>query len=90
MKKPIAFLLLLALVAVLLGGCGKSALDVKEHHGKRFEVVAEYDDCKILVDTETGVEYARRLGYNCLSVLLDSYGNPLLFPGFDAREDRTS
>ena len=86
MKKLIAILLLLAL---MLCGCGKSAFDVKQHHGKRFERIAEYDDCEILVDTETGAEYARRYGNNRLFALLDSYGNPLIYPGFDAREDRT-
>ena len=83
MKKLIAILLLLAL---LLCGCGKSSLNVKEHHGKRFERIAEYDDCDILVDMETGVEYCR-YGY-WFSVMLDSYGNPLIYPGFDAREDK--
>lgn len=89
MKKTIAILLLLAL---LLCGCGRSVFAVKEHHGKRFEVVAKYDDCDILVDIETGVEYAVKHSGYCdgISVLLDGYGNPLLWEGFDAREDRVT
>lgn len=85
MKRIITIILALVM-AVLLCGCGKSVFTVQEHHGKRFERVAEYDDCYILVDMETGVEYCR-YGY-WFSVMFDSYGNPLLFPGFDAREDK--
>lgn len=87
MKRIITIILALVM-AVLLCGCGKSAFDVQEHHGKRFEVIEEYDDCTIYVDMETGVEYAERAGYTNITVLLDSYGNPLIYPGFDAREDR--
>lgn len=91
MKRIITMLLMLAM-AVLLCGCSKSALDVKQHHGKRFEVVAKYDDCDILVDMETGVEYAVKHSGYCdgISVMLDSYGKPLLWDGFDAREDRVT
>lgn len=79
------------LVAALLSGCGKtvdtSALD---GHGKRFEVIYKDTVCYVVVDTETGVEYAVSRGtYNGgnFTMLCDSYGNPYVFPGFDARED---
>jgi hypothetical protein len=38
------------------------------------------------VDTQTGVEYVSR--GNTLAPLFNSYGAPLVFSGFDAREDR--
>lgn len=54
----------------------------------RFHTVYADDVYIIIVDMRTGVEYIRtpRGG---ITALIDSYGNPVLYPGFDAREDRT-
>ena len=80
MKKLVIALLALLLFTVLLCGCGKKQLP------DRFMKVANYNDCQIYVDTQTGVEYVSR--GNTLAPLFNSYGAPLVFPGFDAREDR--
>lgn len=88
MKKTIAFLLLLTIAATLLCGCGHADTDTLDGHGKRFQTI--YTDQRwnlnVLVDMETGVEYIRFT--NRIQPLIDSYGNPLLYPGFDAREDK--
>lgn len=82
MKKLIAFLLLLIIAATLLCGCGKS-----EEHSDRFITVDRETYFEIVVDTETGIEYFRQYtGGIC--PLIDSYGNPYIYPAFDAREDR--
>ena len=80
MKKIAIALLALLLFVVLLCSCGKKQLP------DRFMKVADYNDCQIYVDTQTGVEYVSR--GNTLAPLFNSYGAPLVFPGFDAREDR--
>lgn len=80
MKKIAIALLALLLFVVLLCSCGKKQLP------DRFMKVADYNDCQIYVDTQTGVEYVSR--GNTLAPLFSSYGSPLVFPGFDAKEDR--
>lgn len=73
-------ILLLFFIVVLLCSCGKEKLP------DRFMKVADYNDCQIYVDLQTGVEYVSR--GNTLAPLFNSYGAPLIYPGFDAREDR--
>ena len=78
--KVIALILLLFLILSLLCSCGKEQLP------DRFLKVADYNDCQIYVDTQTGVEYVSR--GDAFAPLFNSYGAPLVFHGFDAREDR--
>ena len=83
-EKPlriIAIVLLLFLIVALLCSCGRKKLP------DRFMKIADYRDCRVYVDTQTGVEYVgNRAGG--ISPLFDTYGAPLIFHGFDAREDR--
>ena len=72
------------LIVVFLSSCGSP--DTKRIEMDRFMLVETYDDCAIYVDTCTGVEYACYNGN--LTILFDSYGRPLVWPAFDAREDR--
>ena len=90
MVRVIMFTVATILVAALLSGCGHPNTGTLEGHGKRFEVIYSSANFRVVVDTETGVEYAVSGGaYNCgtFTMLYDSYGNPYVFPGFDARED---
>lgn len=80
--KVIALILLLFVILSLLCSCGKEQLP------NRFMKVADYNDCQIYVDLQTGVEYVSR--GNTLAPLFNSYGAPLVYHGFDAREDRLS
>ena len=80
--KVTVLILLLFLILSLLCSCGKERLP------DRFMKVADYNDCQIYVDLQTGVEYVSR--GNTLAPLFNSYGAPLIYPGFDAREDRLS
>ena len=72
------------LIIMFLSSCGQP--DTKRIEMDRFMLVETYDDCAIYVDTRTGVEYACYNGN--LTILFDSYGRPLVWPAFDAREDR--
>ena len=79
--KAVAMVILLFLILALLCSCGKEKLP------DRFMKIADYHDCKVYVDVQTGVEYVgNRAGG--ISPLFDTYGAPLIFHGFDAREDR--
>lgn len=82
--RVIVMVLLVLGIVALLCSCGKP--DTKRVEMDRFMLVEEYNDAAIYVDTCTGVEYACYNGK--LTVLLDSYGRPLVWPAFDAREDR--
>lgn len=76
--------LLLCLGRILVLRAGEIDDDLPS---SRFKTV--YDDAqyRIVVDQRTGVEYIQTTrGGIC--VLIDSYGNPALYPGYDAREDR--
>ena len=76
--------LLLCLGRILVLRAGEIDDDLP---ASRFKLI--YDDAqyRVIVDQRTGVEYIRDVrGGIC--ALIDSYGNPVLYPGFDAREDR--
>ena len=79
MKRIITILLALVM-AVLLCGCGDTA------HSDRMMLIATNDAGAIYVDQETGVEYIK--SGTEIEMLVDSYGNPYIYPAFDAREDR--
>lgn len=78
-KRIAALAIALALFALLLCGCG-------EKGNKRFKCVYTDAIFDIYVDTETGVEWMR--SGNRVQPVIDSYGNPYVYPAFDAREDR--
>lgn len=79
MNKTGIFLLSLLALVIILCGCGKN-------DGRFVVVYREPHTFTVVVDTETGVEYFRqRNGGVC--PLIDSYGNPYIYPAFDARED---
>lgn len=77
----VALLLCLGRILVLRAG------EIDDLPASRFKLI--YDDAqyRIIVDQRTGVEYIRD-ARGGICVLIDSYGNPVLYPGFDAREDR--
>ena len=77
--RVIVMVLLIFAIVALLCSCGGEELP------DRFMKVADYNDCQIYVDTQTGVEYVSR--GNTLAPLFNSYGVPLVYHGFDARED---
>lgn len=79
------FAVAVVLVAALLSGCAKQTT-FNEGHDKRFVIIESRIDYEVLVDTETGVEYFK-VYHGGFTPLIDSYGNPYVFPGFDARED---
>ena len=80
----LAVLVFTILIIVFLSSCGSP--DTKRIEEDRFMAVETYEDSVIYVDKRTGVEYASYNGN--LAVMFDSYGNPLVWPAFDAREDR--
>lgn len=80
----LAVVAFVVLIIVFLSSCGSP--DTPRVEADRFMLVEIYDDSAIYVDTQTGVEYASY--NNKLTILFDSYGNPLVWPAFDAREDR--
>ena len=88
--KAVTALLAVVLLIILLSGCTqKTALD--DGHDKRFKEVYSDLDYYIVVDMDTGVEYAVSDGphnQGTFTMLCDSYGNPYIYPAFDAREDR--
>ena len=91
MKKIAIALLALLLFAALLCGCGKSDEPEDKTVDRFMQVSCEWEkpgsNFYVFVDTETGVEYI--YSYDCgICPLIDSNGDPYLFPGFDAREDR--
>lgn len=92
MKKTAIFTLALFLAAVLLCGCGK--VDTPDNgHDNRFMFLNDDGTIDgnvylhVVVDTKTGVEYVwSARGFMC--PIIDSYGNPYIYPAFDAREDK--
>lgn len=85
MKKIAIAMLVLLLIAILLCSC-TAQKPIKTHDVDRFMLVEEFKDCQIYADLQTGVEWIQRGG--AFAPAVDSYGRPLLWPGFDAREDR--
>lgn len=82
--KVVAVLLLLLLIVSLLCSCSQRT--VKTHNTERFMLVERFNDCRVYVDLQTGVEWIRQ--GSAFAPAIDSYGRPLIWPGFDAREDR--
>ena len=71
-------------------GDGKAAAveNFLVRHRRKAAALADHADCEIYVDVQTGVEYVRFRGGNAIAPLINSYGAPLIYPGFDGREDR--
>lgn len=80
--KRLLIALLCFLFAFLLTSCKK----IEETFSDRFLLIDRCSSCEIYVDKHTGVEYVSV--YGDIEMLVDSYGNPLLYPAFDAREDK--
>ena len=79
MKKLIAILML----AVMLISCGLST-EANANTNRRFKFVQRDPYCDVIVDTETGVEYAFSTGaynYGSMTVLVDETGKPLIWGG---------
>lgn len=79
MKKLLALLIL----AVMLISCSSST-EVNARNADRFELIQSTSWCDVVVDTETGVEYAVSTGaYNWgnMTVLVDETGKPLKWKG---------
>lgn len=79
MKKLIAMLIL----AVMLISCSSST-EANARNADRFEFIQSTSWCDIIVDTETGVEYAVSTGaYNWgnITVLVDETGKPMIWKG---------
>lgn len=82
MKRLLAFALALLACVLLLTSCKK-----QEDSG-RFLTIDEGLTYSVIVDCDSGVEYLVR-GQG-IEPLIDSYGNPLIYSAFDAREDRAN
>jgi hypothetical protein len=82
--KTAVTVLLLFLIVALLTSCAPQT--VKKHNTERFMIVETFRDCAVYVDLQTGVEWILR--GDAFAPAVDSYGRPLLWPAFDAREDR--
>lgn len=77
MKRIIATILL----ALMLAGCGKRETPYfYEESSCRFTVIESQADYKIVVDTQTGVEYLMRYGNT--TVLVDQNGQPYIANGW--------
>ena len=79
MKKLIATLML----TVMLISCSSST-EANARNADRFELIQSTSWCDVVVDTETGVEYAVSTGaYNWgnMTVLVDETGKPLIWKG---------
>ena len=79
MKRLIAMLTL----AVILVSCSSST-EANAHNVDRFELIQSTLWCDVIVDTETGVEYAFSTGaynYGSMTVLVDETGKPLIWKG---------
>jgi len=83
MKRILAFTLALLACVLLLASCKE-----QEDSG-RFLVVEGSElttgEFSVIVDSRSGVEYIVR--GNEVEPLIDSYGQPMIYSAFDARED---
>lgn len=92
--KIVTLLLLIFLIVALLCSCSTPMQELGDQTKKptTFMVAERYEDFRILVDTRTGVMYVESYSpYNhgSFTLLVNADGSPRLYPGFDAREDRT-
>ena len=79
MKKLIVMLIL----SVTLISCGTST-EANAREEDRFKLIQSTSWCDVIVDTETGVEYAVSTGaYNwgSMTILVDETGKPLIWKG---------
>lgn len=85
MKKCMAILLCLVIVACVLVGCGGTPVSEDVETGDRFVIVVNQGTNIVYADTETGVMYFYHNGYQQggLTVMVDADGNPLIWDGFD-------
>ena len=78
MKKLIVMLMLLVILISFSSSTEANAST------NRFELIQSTSWCDVIVDTETGVEYAFSTGaynYGGMTVLVDETGNPLIWKG---------
>lgn len=92
--RAIVFGALILLIIVLLCSCSTPMQELGDQTKEptTFMVAERYEDFRILVDTRTGVMYAESYApYNqgTFTLLVNADGSHRLYPGFDAREDRT-
>lgn len=84
MKRILAFTLALLVCVLLLASCKE------QEDSWRFLVVEGSElttgDFNVIVDSRSGVEYIVK-GTE-IEPLIDSYGQPMIYSAFDAREDR--
>lgn len=79
MKKMIAMLMLAAMLISF-----SFSKEANASNTDRFKLIQGTPYCDVIVDTETGVEYAFSTGaYNhgSMTVLVDETGNPLIWKG---------
>lgn len=92
--RSIAIGVIVLLIIILLCSCSTPMQELGDQTKEptTFMVAERYEDFRILVDTRTGVMYAESYAlYNqgTFTLLVNADGSPRLYPGFDAREDRT-
>ena len=81
MKRLLAFAIALLACVLLLTSCKE-----QEDSG-RFLTIDEGLTYSVIVDSRSGVEYIVK-GTE-IEPLIDSYGNPMIYSAFDARENRS-
>ena len=72
--KRIMALLMAAILAAILIGCGQPKTDVQKYDYKRFRIVEQYKDLNVYVDTDTGIAYG---------ALYDHGNSRVMFPLYD-------
>ena len=79
MKKIITMLILV----IMLTSCSLS-MEANAHNADRFVLIQSTSYCDVVVDTETGVEYAvstDKYNWGNMTVLVDENGKPLIWKG---------